>query len=91
MKLLRVTAKNFKNCKDNYTIDFTTKAKKSAEDKTYELQEIAPNLFTFNTVAFVGKNASGKTTAFDLICCCYEILSFFQFETTKYSVDNIEL
>ncbi len=91
MKLLRVTARNFKNCKDNYTIDFTTRAKKTSEDKLYELQEIAPNLFTYNTMAFVGKNASGKTTAIDLIVCCHYILSNFHFESTRYSVDNTEL
>ena len=91
MKLLRVTARNFKNCKDDYTIDFTTRAKKTSEDKLYELQEIAPNLFTYNTMAFVGKNASGKTTAVDLIVCCHYILSNFRFESTSYSVDNTEL
>ena len=32
MKLLRVKASNFKNCIDNYTIDFATKSKKTAED-----------------------------------------------------------
>ncbi len=91
MKLLRVTARNFKNCKDDYTIDFTAKAKKSSEDKMYELQEIAPNLFTYNTMAFVGKNASGKTTAIDLIICCHRILSTFHFESTRFSVDSTEL
>ncbi len=91
MKLLRVTARNFKNCKDDYTIDFTTRAKKTSEDKLYELQEIAPNLFTYNTMAFVGKNASGKTTAVDLLDCCYNILWNFHLENNHYSFDNVEL
>lgn len=91
MKLLRVTARNFKNCKDDYTIDFTTRAKKTQEDKLYELQEIAPNLFTYNTMAFVGKNASGKTTAIELLDCCYTILWHFHLENNRYSFDNIEL
>ena len=59
MKLLRIRASHFKNCEDNFTIDFVAKSKKTAEDKEYELQEIAEDLFVFNTAAFVGKNASG--------------------------------
>ena len=71
MKLLRVVASNFKNCCDNFTIDFMAKSKKTSEDKEYELQPIADELNVFNTVAFVGKNASGKTTAVDFLDCCY--------------------
>ena len=74
MKLLRVRASHFKNCEDNFTIDFMAKSKKTAEDKEYELQEIAEDLFVFNTAAFVGKNASGKTTALELLDFCYSIL-----------------
>ena len=39
MKLLRVVASNFKNCCDNFTIDFMAKSKKTSEDKEYELQQ----------------------------------------------------
>jgi len=78
MKLLRITVNNFKNCKENFTIDFVSKASKTEEDKLYELQEIAPGLFTFNTMAFIGKNASGKTTAIDLIYSCYSLMDDFR-------------
>ena len=54
MKLLRVKASHFKNCCDGFTIDLTSKSKKTAEDKEYELQEIAPDLHAFNTAAFIG-------------------------------------
>lgn len=91
MKLLRVKANHFKNCKDDFTIDFVAKSKKTTEDKEYELQEIADSLFIFNTVAFIGKNASGKTTAIELLDCCYSILQDFRLENKKYNYDNIEL
>lgn len=91
MKLLRVKANHFKNCKDDFTIDFVAKSKKTTEDKEYELQEIADSLFVFNTVAFIGKNASGKTTAIELLDCCYSILQDFRLENKKYNYDNIEL
>lgn len=91
MKLLRVKANHFKNCSDGYTIDFVAKSRKSSEDKEYELQEIAPELHVYNTMAFIGKNASGKTSAIDLLDCAYSILSEFRLENKKYSYDGIEL
>lgn len=70
MKLLRVCATNFKNCADNFTIDLVAKSRKYAEDKEYELLEIADGLYVYTTAAFVGKNASGKTSAVELLDCC---------------------
>ncbi len=91
MKLLRVKANHFKNCCDGFTVDLTSKSRKTAEDKEYELQEIAPNLHVFNTAAFVGKNASGKTTAVELLDCAYSILGEFRLEDKHYSYDGVEL
>ena len=91
MKLLKVVANHFKNCCDGFTIDLSAQSKKTAEDKEYELQEIAPELFVFNTAAFVGKNASGKTTAIELLDCAYSILGDFRLEDKHYSYDGVEL
>jgi len=91
MKLLRVKTSHFKNCRDDFTIDFVAQSKKTAEDKEYELQEIADSLYVFNTAAFIGKNASGKTTAIELLDCCYSILGDFRLEGKKYSYENITL
>ena len=91
MKLLRVRASHFKNCCDGFAIDLTARSKKTAEDKEYELQEVAPDLYVFNTAAFVGKNASGKTTAIELLDCAYSILGEFRLEDKHYSYDGEEL
>lgn len=91
MKLLRVRASHFKNCSENFAIDMVAKSKKTSEDKEYELQEIAPDLFVFSTAAFVGKNASGKTTAIELLDCCYSILGDFRLENKHYDYENVEL
>ena len=91
MKLLRVKASHFKNCCDGFTIDITSKSKKTAEDKEYELQEIAPDLHAFNTAAFIGKNASGKTSAIELLDCAYSILGEFRLEGKHYSYDGVQL
>ncbi|MBQ7991673.1 MAG: ATP-binding protein [Solobacterium sp.] len=91
MKLLKVKANHFKNCCDGFTVDLTPKSRKTAEDKEYELQEIADGLFVFNTAAFIGKNASGKTTAIELLDCAYSILGDFRLENKHYSYDGVEL
>jgi len=91
MKLLRVKARHFKNCVDDYAIDLVAKSKKTSEDKEYELQEIAPELYVFNTMAFIGKNASGKTTAVELLDSAYSILESFRLEGKHYSYDGVEL
>lgn len=91
MKLLRVRVSNYKNCCDDFTIDLVAKSKKTSEDKEYELQEIAEDLYVFNTAAFVGKNASGKTSAIELLECCYSILSEFRLEDKHYNYDNVKL
>ena len=91
MKLLRVKATHFKNCSDDFTIDFVAKSKKTSEDKEYELQAVADGLYVFNTAAFIGKNASGKTTVVDLLDCCYSILGDFCLENKQYAYDDITL
>ncbi|MCD8295632.1 MAG: ATP-binding protein [Clostridia bacterium] len=77
MKLLYTKASNFKKLKNDCVLNFIARSKKTAVDKEYELQEIAPGLFVSNVVAFIGKNASGKTTLTELLDCCYSILSNF--------------
>lgn len=91
MKLLYVKSSHFKNVKDDFEISLVAKSKKTAEDKEYELQEIAEDLFVYNTLAFVGKNASGKTTAVELLDCCYSILGEFRLENKHYNYDNVKL
>ncbi len=82
MKLLHVKADNFKNCSDNFEINMVAISRKSDEDKEYELIEVADGLFVFNTVAFVGKNASGKTSATDLLDVAYSLLGDFRLNKT---------
>ncbi len=91
MKLLYVKATGFKNLQNDCILDFTAKSKKTTEDKEYELQEIADELFVYNTAAVIGKNASGKTTALELLDCCYSILGNFTLENKNYSYDGIHL
>ena len=91
MKLLRVKANHFKNCADGFAIDLVAKSRKTAEDREYELQEIAPELHVYNTMAFIGKNASGKTSAVDLLDMAYSILGGFRLEGKHYSYEGIEL
>ena len=88
MKILKLKVNNFFLCKNDLNISFMPISKKTLEDKEYELLEIAPELYVYNSVAFIGKNASGKTTLLRLLNMVYEILSFFRIENFKYLISK---
>ena len=48
-------------------------------------------LYVYSIGAFIGKNASGKTTALELLDCCYDILGKFSLENKHYSYEGIKL
>ena len=83
MKLLRVVANNFKLCGKNFTISFIPKGNKTMADKEFELQEIAEDLYVFNTLGIIGKNASGKTTAVELLSVVYDIFSNYRIKSSE--------
>lgn len=83
MKLLKVIANNFKLCEEDFTISFVPTGNKTLEDKEFELQEIAEDLYVFNTLGIIGKNASGKTTAVELLSVVYDIFSNFRINSSK--------
>lgn len=84
MKLLRVVASNFKLCEKNFTISFVPAGNKTADDKEFELQEIADDLFVFSTLGIIGKNASGKTTVVELLSIIYDIFSNYRINNSKH-------
>ena len=83
MKLLRVVANNFKLCDKDFTISFIPKGNKTMADKEFELQEIAEDLYVFNTLGIIGKNASGKTTAVELLSVVYDIFSNYRIKSSE--------
>ncbi len=89
MKILKVIATGFKNCIDNFEISYMPVARKTAEDKEYELEEIADGLYVFSTIGIVGKNASGKTSVLDLLSICYDIMGTFRVAPRKYSLNGV--
>lgn len=91
MKILRIEAKGFKNCADDFAIDFIAKSKKTSEDKEYELLEVDEDLYVYSTVGIVGKNASGKTSTLALLDWCYDILSTFRLDGKNCNYQGIEL
>ena len=91
MKILGIRATGFKNCVDNFGIDFVAKSKKTSEDKEYELLEIAEGLYVYSTVGIVGKNASGKTSTLELLDWCCDILGTFRLSGKKSNYHGISL
>ncbi len=83
MKLLKVTANNFKLCDKNFTISFVPTGNKTSLDKEFELHEIAEDLYVFSTLGIIGKNASGKTTVVELLSIIYDIFSNYRINTSK--------
>ena len=91
MKLLEVKATGFKNCIDDFCMNFIAKSKKTSEDKEYELLEIDEELYVYSTVGIVGRNASGKTSALELLDWCYDILGTFRLSGKKTDYHGIRL
>lgn len=83
MKLLKVVANNFKLCESNFTISFVPTGNKTSVDKEFELQEVADDLYVFNTLGIIGKNASGKTTTVELLGVVYDIFSNYRINSSK--------
>lgn len=90
MKLLKIVANNFKLCEKEFTISFIPIGNKTMEDKEFELQENAEDLYVFNTLGIIGKNASGKTTAVELLSVVYDIFSNYRINTSKNIFKFIE-
>lgn len=91
MKLLRIKASHYRNCIDDISIDFVPAARKTEEDKTYELNKIDESLYTLSTTAVIGKNAFGKTSVLRLINLVYQILGVFQVEDELISISGTKL
>lgn len=75
LHLLKVKVSGYKLLEENFTIDFTAKARVYENDKSKEIIEIDKGLYTFRTLAFVGRNSSGKSSILSLI---YKVLRFLQ-------------
>lgn len=93
LDLLRVKVDGFKMLEDGFTIDFTNKARVNQMDKETEIIEIKKNLYTFRTLAVVGKNSSGKSTVLSLIL---KVLIFLQtgrweYLSRDFKKENIKL
>lgn len=89
MKVLGVKATGFRNCADDFCINFIARSKKTSEDKEYELLEIDEGLYVYSTVGIVGKNASGKTSVLELLDWCYDILSNFRLSGKKSNYHGV--
>lgn len=95
MKLLKVTADNFKMCSNNFSISFVPTGNKTKDDKEFELHELDDNLYVYTTLGIIGKNASGKTTAVELLSIVYDIISNYRIKNSinifKFIDDIVKL
>ena len=74
MHILGIKVSGYRMLKDNFTIDFRTKAKVDPEfEYEDEVMNLLPKIDYPRTTIFSGANASGKTTILRLISLCLTI------------------
>ena len=88
MKILKINANNYKNCKKDFVINFVPIAQKSVYDKEFELLKIDDELYTYTTLGIIGKNASGKTTTVELLSLVYSILGTYRLDNKSTNTLN---
>lgn len=92
-KILKIKASGYRKIENNFTIDLLNLARINEIDLNNEIVQIDKRLFTFVAFAFVGSNASGKTTALSLILNCYQLLNTgrWVYLPKDFSKDEIQL
>ena len=93
LELLKVKASGFKLLEDNFELDFTTITRVYQKDKLSEIEEIDKGLNTFRSIAFVGGNSSGKSTALSLVLKTLLFLQTgrWEFIPREFKKDSIDL
>jgi len=74
MRILKIMASGLKLFPDKLVVDFTT-TQRVRNDKSEMLYKISPQIHQNNAIAFVGINASGKTTTLKVISFVIEMLN----------------
>lgn len=92
-KLIKIKTSGFRQLNSNFELDFLNETKVTEEDLFREIIEIERGLYSFRTLAFVGSNASGKTTILTLIIKCLSLLHSGRWEyfPLDYKEDKIKL
>lgn len=74
MRILKIKANGLKLFSNNLEVDFTT-TQRVRNDKSEMLHKISPQIHQNNAIAFIGINASGKTTTLKVISFVIEMLN----------------
>jgi len=74
MRILKIKANGLKLFPNGLEVDFTT-TQRVRNDKSEMLHKISPQIYQNNAIAFVGINASGKTTTLKVISFVIEMLN----------------
>ena len=74
MRILKIAVNGLKLFSNNLEIDFTT-TQRVRNDKSEMLYKISPQIYQNNAIAFIGINASGKTTTLKVISFIMQMLN----------------
>lgn len=93
MRILGIKVSGFALLEKDFTLDLRTLAKVNSDDREDEVESVLSFVDCPRTYAFVGKNASGKSTILRLITLCYEYLgsNYFPYSKSFFKGDHIFL
>jgi len=74
MRILKIAVNGLKLFSNSLEIDFTT-TQRVRNDKSEMLYKISPQIYQNNAIAFIGINASGKTTTLKVISFIMQMLN----------------
>jgi predicted ATPase len=74
MRILKIAVNGLKLFSNSLEIDFTT-TQRVRNDKSEMLYKISPRIYQNNAIAFIGINASGKTTTLKVISFIMQMLN----------------
>lgn len=90
--LLKVRVSGYKMLKDDFEIDFISRARADTDQKdSSEVFEIAEGLRVFNTVALTGSNASGKTTVLSLLDRVFRLMKTGRWMMDRGGISSSEI
>ena len=84
MKLLKIKVKGLKLFRDELEVDFFAQQRVGAE-KNEMLYKLSTNIYLNNVLAFIGINASGKTTVLKVISFVIQMLSNKPINSIEYN------
>src|SRR5574344_1859581 len=93
MKIIGLKVTGYRMLDDNFSLDLRAREKVIGNDECLNTISIVKNVNMPTTTAFVGKNASGKSSVLDLIDMAYHIFDtgLVKYRQSDFAKEDIKL